>query len=77
MARAKPKQRTTAAPLKRGVPRKSARSTVSIPKLLGKNLERAVSQFQSEPDDKKAHEQWKQIESSVFGVQSEDRGKQL
>jgi hypothetical protein len=31
MARAKPKQRTTAAPLKRGVPRKSAPSVSSNP----------------------------------------------
>ncbi|MFZ0774512.1 MAG: hypothetical protein WCA49_16550 [Candidatus Sulfotelmatobacter sp.] len=72
MARAKPKRRTTPTPAKRGVLRKTSASPVSTPKLLGKNLERAVRQFQAEPDDKKAHEQWKQIESSVFGVQFED-----
>jgi len=72
MARAKPKRRTTPAPPKRGVQRRTSASPVSTPKLLGKNLERAVNQFQSEPNNKKAHEQWKQIESSVFGVQFED-----
>jgi hypothetical protein len=71
MARPKPK-RTTRTPVKRGASRKTSSSRVSTPKLLGKDLERAVSQFQSEPNDKKAHEQWKQIESSVFGVQFED-----
>jgi hypothetical protein len=57
---------------KRGIARKTSRSPVSTSKLVGKNLERAVEQFQSEPNDKKAHEQWKQIEASVFGVQFED-----
>ena len=37
-----------------------------------KDLERAVEQFQSEPDEEKAHQQWKKIEASVFGVQFED-----
>jgi hypothetical protein len=72
MARAKPKRRNVATAPKRGAPRKKSRSPISTPKLLGKNLERAVEQFQSEPDEKKAHEQWKQIEASVFGVQFED-----
>jgi len=35
----------------------------------GKDLERAVEQFQAEPDAKRAHAQWKQVESSIFGVQ--------
>jgi hypothetical protein len=35
--------------------------------LQGKDLERAVEQFQAEPDDKRAREQWKQVESSIFG----------
>jgi len=46
----------------------SARST----DLRGKDLERAVEQFQAEPDAKRAHDQWKQIESSIFGVQFKD-----
>ena len=37
--------------------------------LRGKDLERAVEHFQAEPNAKRAHEQWKQIESSIFGVQ--------
>jgi hypothetical protein len=41
-------------------------------KLAGKDLEVAVEQFQSEPYDQKAHEQWKRIERSVFGVQFDD-----
>jgi len=53
------------------LPRKKSRSRVSE-KLVGKNLERAVEQFQSEPDEKRTHEQWKEIEASVFGVQFED-----
>jgi hypothetical protein len=40
--------------------------------LRGKELEHAVEQFQSEPNAVKAHERWKQIETSVFGVQFED-----
>jgi len=54
------------------VSRKKLRSPIPAPKLAGKNLERAVEQFQSEPDEQKAHEQWKQIEASVFGVRFED-----
>ena len=40
--------------------------------LRGKDLERAVEQFQAEPDENRAHEQWKQVESSIFGVQFKD-----
>jgi hypothetical protein len=40
--------------------------------LRGADLELAVEQFQAEPDGKKAHEQWKQIEASVFGVRFKD-----
>jgi hypothetical protein len=71
MARAKLKRNTDSAPLKRGVRGKKSRSN-SQAKLAGKDLERAVDQFQSEPDDEKAHKQWKKIEASVFGVQFED-----
>ena len=53
-------------------PRKKTAPRASQPKLRGKALELAVERFQAEPDNKKAHEQWKQIESSVFGVQFED-----
>jgi hypothetical protein len=35
-------------------------------------LESAVERFQAEPDEKKAHEQWKRIETSVFGLQFKD-----
>lgn len=72
MARAKQKRKTTLTRLNRGGPRKNPPAPASPSKLLGKDLERAVEQFQSEPDRKKAHEQWKQIETSVFGVQFED-----
>ena len=71
MARAKLKRKSdSASPKRRDGGRKSP-SPVSA-KLLGKNLEHAVEQFQSEPDEKKAHQQWKKIEASVFGVQFED-----
>ena len=33
-----------------------------------RKLERMVERFQSEPDDAKAHRQWKEIEKMVFGV---------
>jgi hypothetical protein len=35
-------------------------------------LESAIEHFQSERDEKKARQQWKKIESSVFGVQFGD-----
>jgi hypothetical protein len=44
----------------------------TTPKLLGEDLDRAVEQFQSEPDEETAHQQWKEIEVSVFGVQFEE-----
>jgi hypothetical protein len=65
MARAKLRPKTDPTPPKRVIQRKSPS------KLLGKDLERAVEQFQSEPDPEKAHQQWKKIETSVFGVQFE------
>jgi hypothetical protein len=72
MARVKPTRVVQPTRRKRGLPgTKSPRSPAGS-RLVGKNLERAVEQFQSEPDKKKAHEQWKQIETSVFGVQFED-----
>ena len=49
--------------------KKKATSTDRTPSLRGKGLEHAVEQFQAEPDEKRSHEQWKRIESSVFGVQ--------
>jgi hypothetical protein len=58
------------------IPPRALRKDSPVPRsahrLTGKNLEQAVEQFQSEPDDRKAHDQWKQIESSVFGVEFED-----
>lgn len=61
----RPKTKLTAA---KSRPASPARSS----DLRGKDLERAVEQFQAEPDAKRAHEQWKQIESSIFGVQLKD-----
>jgi hypothetical protein len=43
----------------------------TVRKNFGEEFERAVEQFQAEPDNAKAHKQWKG-ESSVFGVQFED-----
>ena len=37
-----------------------------------RKLARMVERFQSEPDDAKAHRQWKQIEKMVFGVDYPD-----
>jgi hypothetical protein len=71
MARSKLKRKTDSAPPKRSIRRKKSPSK-SPSQLLGKDLERAVEQFQSEPDEQKAHQQWKKIEASVFGVQFED-----
>lgn len=72
MARAKLKRKTDSMSATRGARVGRSASALSPPKLRGKDLERAVEQFQSEPDDKKAHQQWKKIEASVFGVQFED-----
>jgi hypothetical protein len=72
MARARQKQRVAPVSAGRGVARKASASARPSKKLTGKGLERAVEQFQSEPDDKKAHERWKQIETSIFGVRFED-----
>lgn len=33
-----------------------------------RKLEQMVGKFQSEPDEVKAHQQWKQIEKMIFGV---------
>lgn len=35
-------------------------------------LEQMVEKFQSEADDAKAHQQWKQIEKTIFGVDYPD-----
>jgi hypothetical protein len=37
-----------------------------------RKLERVVDRFQSEPNDGKAHRQWKEIEKMVFGVDYPD-----
>jgi hypothetical protein len=37
-----------------------------------RELERMVERFQSEPDDARAHQQWKQIEKMIFGVDYQD-----
>lgn len=37
-----------------------------------RKLEQMIERFQSEPDDSKAHQQWKQIEKMVFGVDYPD-----
>jgi hypothetical protein len=37
-----------------------------------RKLERMVERFQSEPNDAKAHRQWKEIEKIVFGVDYPD-----
>jgi hypothetical protein len=68
--KAKPKRASASLTVGRGTSRKNASS--SSKKLTGKNFEHAVEQFQTEPDEKKAHEQWKQIERSIFGVRFED-----
>jgi len=72
MAKPKMKRNKDSTPPKRRVRGKTPPSKVSPSKLLGKDLERAVERFQSEPDEDKAHQQWKKIEASVFGVQFED-----
>jgi hypothetical protein len=53
-------------------PRKGTGATMPAPRLQRKDLESAIVQFQSEPDKKEAHKQWKKIESSVFELQFED-----
>jgi hypothetical protein len=52
--------------------RPSNRRAPASESLRGKELETAVERFQSEPDDSKAHEEWKKIESAVFGVQFDE-----
>ncbi len=37
-----------------------------------RRLEQMVERFQSEPDPAKAHQQWKQIEKLLFGVEFPD-----
>lgn len=71
MARTKSKRKSSQARVQ-SVPRKNTPLRLPVPTLRGKDLETVVKRFQSEPDDKKAHEDWKRIENSVFGVQFED-----
>jgi hypothetical protein len=73
MATTRQKRKTsTGTRPKAKLPKKKAASPHRTVNLRGKDLERAVEQFQAEPDEKKAHEQWKQVESSIFGVQFKD-----
>jgi hypothetical protein len=72
MAKAKLNRKTSRDPVKRGVVRKKSSASASGAKLQGRDLERAIEQFQSEPDDERAHQRWKKIETSVFGAQYED-----
>lgn len=68
MPKAKNKKKVLV-PIRRSV---SLKRATPSEKPKGKDLEHAVEQFQSESDGNKAHEKWKQIETSVFGVQFED-----
>jgi hypothetical protein len=75
MATAKQKRRTstrTNPKAKRINAKKRSASSARPSSLQGKNLERAVAQFQAEPDEKRAHERWQEIEPSIFGVQFKD-----
>jgi hypothetical protein len=73
MARTKQKRKVAAVRASHGASRKSVPTALPPSKqLAGKDLERAVEQFQSEPDETKAHQQWKEIETSIFDVQFED-----
>jgi hypothetical protein len=74
MATAKQKRKTSTGTNSKAkfAAKKRAASSARLPDLRGKHLERAVEQFQAEPDEKRAHERWKQIESSIFGVQFKD-----
>ena len=71
MPRAKTKQKAIRPPAQTKTRSSSRRSTASE-SLRGKELERAVERFQSEADEVKAHKEWKNIESAVFGVQFDD-----
>lgn len=71
MATIKQKGKTTARTHRKFSKKKSS-SSGRTRDLRGKDLERAVEQFQAEPDEKRAHEQWKKVESSIFGVQFKD-----
>ncbi len=71
MATIKQKRKTTAG-THRKFPKKKPSSPGQTRELRGKDLERAVERFQAEPDEKRAHEQWKKVESSIFGVQFKD-----
>jgi hypothetical protein len=69
MATAKRKRKTSGeSRFQKNRSNKKGTLSASQPSLRGADLELAVEQFQAEPDAKKAHEQWKQIETSVFGV---------
>jgi hypothetical protein len=37
-----------------------------------RKLEQMVEKFQSEPEDAKAHQQWKEVEKTIFGVEYRD-----
>jgi len=68
--KAKPKRTTPRVNAHRHPARKQEK--LSSKKLVGHDFARAVKRFQAEPDEQKAHEQWKGIETSIFGVRFED-----
>jgi hypothetical protein len=73
MATTKQKRKTSAVSRpKAKFSKKKAASSNRTTDLRGKDLERAVEQVQAEPDDKRAHEQWKQVESLIVGVHFRD-----
>jgi hypothetical protein len=65
-------KRKTSVETRRKLSKKKTASLTQSRDLRGKDLERAVELFQTEPDQKKAHQQWKKLESSIFGVQFKD-----
>ncbi len=71
MAKLKPARKSKPSPANKNARRRKSVSTVPTA-LRGESLERALERFQSDPDEKIARAQWKQIESSVFGVEFED-----
>jgi hypothetical protein len=72
MPKTKLRRKTVATRQTKSALQANRKSSASPPTLRGKELERAVERFQSEANDKKAHERWKKIEASIFGVQFED-----
>ena len=46
--------------------------TEGIAEAQRRKLGQMVDQFQREPDDARAHRQWKEIEKTVFGIEYPD-----